>query len=163
MGGLDALFHAPPFSCTTFLCLQIFIPLLPTCSHWPPPCPYLSPTHSFLPLMCLFYFAESCVMTKASLPGCMQSALVSCPYEVWGPSRALPAPPGLPFPSRKGQGGGAGGGWRPVTPAHTLSCLTLMETSHKHKRTHTDREQLDLPDKIFFFFFCCLGQMKMLT
>lgn len=40
-------------------------------------------------------------MTKASLPGCMQSALVSCPYEVWGPSRALPAPPGLPFPGRE--------------------------------------------------------------
>lgn len=41
-------------------------------------------------------------MTKTSLPGCMQSALVSCPYEEWGPSRALPAPPGLPFPGRKG-------------------------------------------------------------
>lgn len=74
-------------------------------------------------------------MTKTSLPGCMQSVLVSCPYEVWGPSRALPAPPGLPFPGREGweEGLEEGGG---VTPAHTLSCLALTETSHTHTHAH---------------------------
>lgn len=53
-------------------------------------------------------------MTKTSLPGCMQSVLVSCPYEVWGPSQLCQPHPACPFQAeRAGEEGleeGGGGG-----------------------------------------------------
>lgn len=74
-------------------------------------------------------------MTKTSLPGCMQSALVSCPYEVWGPSRALPAPPGLPFSGREGWEEGLEEGDscpHPVLPG--------VDGNFTHIHTHRDRK-----------------------
>lgn len=104
----------------------------PTCSHCLPSFPYLSPPSPPW-LMCLFDFAESCVMTKTSLPGCMRSVPVSCPSEAWGPSRAHSTQhwPLLPM-----VGGGTMGGWRGrVIAAQTLSCL-LMRDLHICRKTH---------------------------
>lgn len=78
-------------------------------------------------------------MTKTSLPGCMQSVLVSCPYEVWGPSQLCQPHPGLPFPEQRGPGeeGLEEGGGGDSCPHPVLSCLALMETSHTHAHSRT--------------------------
>lgn len=112
-------------ACRCFIChlsptlTHTFLPLSTTS--------YLLPLFAFISLspphpMCLFDFAESCVMTKPSLPGCMRSAPVSCPSEAWGPSRAHSST-GLYFPGRE-EGPWGGGGW--VIAAHTLSCLLMQ-------------------------------------
>lgn len=71
-------------------------------------------------------------MTKTSLPGCMQSVLVSCPYEVWGPSQLCQPHPPCPSQaeSPEEEEGGLVKGVEGVTLAHTLSCLALMDISH---------------------------------
>lgn len=97
--------------------------------------------------MCLFYFAESCVMTKTSHPGCMRSASVSCPYGARRGPHELTATLARCFPGRE-EGPREGTGR--VSPAHTLSCLLMRElhTCRKKPKLITTEE-----NKGLFFFF----------
>lgn len=66
-------------------------------------------------------------MTKPSLPGCMQSELVSCPYEVWGPRQPHPEyssqalEEGLEEPEKK----------KGDTPAYTSLLLPSVDANLK--------------------------------
>lgn len=143
-------------SCTTFnqklpfFVLNIFFPhFLPS---YLPPLVLISP---HLLLMCIFYFTESCVMTKPSLPGCMQLVLMSCPYEVWGPSQPCQPHPGKAVRARKKRvsGGGVEVNWKRVTPAHTLSypalCWLKLNTLILQYKQNSLTEQ---PHQFFLFY-----------
>lgn len=130
---------------TPFLCLtQVFLSTFSLLPALTGSLPVLISSHP-LSLMCLFYFAQSCVMTKSSLPGCMQSVLVSCPYEVWGPSEFCQSY--LTWPSQAQEEGLKEGD---SCPHPVLCCLALMKL-HKHKPHELIEESLIHASRLMFF------------
>lgn len=162
MGGLVAF--VPPFSRATppfvFVFRLIFHPsyLLPLAPSNILISPH--PRPSLPPRVFILFCGELCY-DKGFTP--RMHAVSACVMPLWGmgalTSTASTTRPALP--RQRVPRGGAGGGWRRVTPAHTLSCLALMETLHTH--THTLIENSWRKSIFWKFLFCSHGKSKMLT
>lgn len=96
-----------------------------------------------------FIFAESCVMTKTSHPGCVCSVPVSCPYEARGPSRAH-SNAGRCFPGREEGLRAERRGWALPTPCPACWWGNFLRAK-KPPQTHTYILRKKI--KGFFFFF----------